>query len=353
MKISIISFTENGAKLSEMISEKLGEQETELFTKCTYFSGIGENVRKIDVPVVCWAGEQMAKGNGLIFIGACGIAVRAIAPHIVSKLSDSPVIVIDEKGDYVIPILSGHIGGANELACRIAECIGAVPVITTATDIRKKFAVDLFAKKNGLFIENKEGIAKISAKVLAGEKIRLSVEAGHMDTEEGLPDDFYRISYPPNEKADILIISGNRQFEAELTLRPKEYIIGAGCKRGKDPEMFSAFIRNNLVKAGIREDQIYALASIDVKENEPAMVEWSQKRKIPFLTYSSEELLSAEGDFSESDFVKSQVGVGNVCERSAMKAAGPGGELIFKKYAEDGMTIGIAKRRWRVRFDET
>ena len=159
MKISIISFTENGAKLSEMVSEKLGEQETERFTKCTYFSGTGESVRKVDVPVVFWAGEQMAKGNGLIFIGACGIAVRAIAPHIVSKLSDSPVIVIDEKGDYVIPILSGHIGGANELACRIAECIGAVPVITTATDIRKKFAADLFAKKNGLFIENKEALS--------------------------------------------------------------------------------------------------------------------------------------------------------------------------------------------------
>lgn len=353
MKISIISFTENGGKLSEMVSEKLGDRETELFTKCTYFSGDIEKIRKIKVSVGDWAGEQMAKGNALIFIGACGIAVRAIAPHIVSKLSDSPVIVIDEKGDYVIPVLSGHIGGANELACRIAECIGAEPVITTATDIRKKFAVDLFAKKNGLFIENKEGIAKISAKVLAGEKISLSVETGHMDTGEGLPENFSRLAYPPNEKADILITSGNRQFEAALTLRPKEYIIGAGCKKGKDPEMFAAFIRKNLEKAGIREDQIYSLASIDVKRNEPAMIEWSQKRKVPFLTYSSEELLSTEGDFQESAFVKSQVGVGNVCERSAMKAAGPDGELIFKKYAEDGMTIGIAKRRWRVRFDET
>ena len=353
MKISIISFTENGEKLSEMVSKKIGDRETELFTKCTYFSGDSERVRKIDVPVACWAGEQMAKGNALIFIGACGIAVRAVAPHIVSKLSDSPVIVIDEKGEYVIPVLSGHIGGANELACRIAGCIGAVPVITTATDIRKKFAVDLFAKKNGLFIENKEGIAKISAKVLAGDKISLSVETGHMETEDGLPDGFYRLCYPPNEKADILITSEAGTFGRLLTLRPREYIIGAGCKKRKDPELFAAFIRNNIVKAGIREDQIYALASIDVKENEPAMVEWSQKRKIPFLTYSSEELLSAEGDFSESDFVKSQVGVGNVCERSAMKAAGPGGELILKKYAEDGMTIGIAKRRWRVRFDET
>ena len=353
MKISIISFTENGEKLSERVSKKIGDRETELFTKCTYFSGDSERVRKIDVPVACWAGEQMAKGNALIFIGACGIAVRAVAPHIVSKLSDSPVIVIDEKGEYVIPVLSGHIGGANELACRIAGCIGAVPVITTATDIRKKFAVDLFAKKNGLFIENKEGIAKISAKVLAGDKISLSVETGHMETEDGLPDGFYRLCYPPNEKADILITSEAGTFGRLLTLRPREYIIGAGCKKRKDPELFAAFIRNNIVKAGIREDQIYALASIDVKENEPAMVEWSQKRKIPFLTYSSEELLSAEGDFSESDFVKSQVGVGNVCERSAMKAAGPGGELILKKYAEDGMTIGIAKRRWRVRFDET
>lgn len=93
-----------------------------------------------------WAGEQMAARHALIFIGACGIAVRAIAPWIMDKLHDSPVLVADEMGKYVIPLLSGHVGGANELAVRLAGALGAIPVITTATDLHDSFAVDIFAK---------------------------------------------------------------------------------------------------------------------------------------------------------------------------------------------------------------
>ena len=104
-----------------------------------------------------WTEKQMGKNHGLLFIGACGIAVRAIAPQLVDKLQDSPVLVMDEQGRFVIPLLCGHVGGANELARLLSQVSGACPVITTATDIWKKFAVDLIAKKNHLYIENKEG----------------------------------------------------------------------------------------------------------------------------------------------------------------------------------------------------
>lgn len=108
----------------------------------------------------------------MIFIGACGIAVRAIASSVNNKLKDSPVIVIDELGQFVIPILSGHVGGANELAILLAALMNATPVITTATDINNKFAVDVFAKKCRLAIVNKDGIAGVSSKVLAGKWLR-------------------------------------------------------------------------------------------------------------------------------------------------------------------------------------
>ena len=187
MRLSIISFTQNGYGLAGRLEEQLqGDcEEICVFTK---FSGAdpqeaaGEDVKKsknvevVTEPIARWAEEQMQSKNVLIFIGACGIAVRAIASSVKDKLTDSPVLVLDEKGRFVIPLLSGHVGGANALALRIAERIGAIPVITTATDINEKFAVDVFAQKNRLAIMNRDGIAKISAKVLAGETVTISID---------------------------------------------------------------------------------------------------------------------------------------------------------------------------------
>ena len=204
MKISVISFTKTGKQLAERIRESMngGDETIILYSKCSRkkkvqtFGGIpnkdsnvptdntGDTIA-VQESVSAWAGEQMAAHHALIFIGACGIAVRAIAPWIMDKLHDSPVLVVDEMGKYVIPLLSGHVGGANELAVRLAGALGAVPVITTATDLHDSFAVDIFAKRNDLRICNREGIAKVSAKVLAGEEITMSVQTGHLAFRQG------------------------------------------------------------------------------------------------------------------------------------------------------------------------
>ena len=179
MKLSIISFTQNGRVLSKKIAKLLDEMEYTLYTKYKACCQEEQTVRFVTQSIGEWAEEQFAErkafqtSDALVFIGACGIAVRAIAPHITDKLHDSPVLVMDEKGEYVIPILSGHVGGANELAVSLAEKTGAKPVITTATDIHNQFAIDLFAKKNGLTIVNKDGIAKVSSKVIATVSLKL------------------------------------------------------------------------------------------------------------------------------------------------------------------------------------
>lgn len=356
MRVSIISFTENGILLSEKIAEVLQQKnvsEILLFTKCTKFSE--EQNGKIsftEKAVGEWAKEQMEEKNALLFIGACGIAVRAIAPHITDKLQDSPVLVMDEKGQYVIPILSGHVGGANELVLVIAKRTGAVPVITTATDLQRKFAVDLFAKKNGLFIANKDGIARVSSKVLAGQNVTISVESGHVEKDCKLPDGVQLAAYPPAFPVDIVVTSEEKEFDSLICLKPREYVIGMGCKRGKEAEKVEAFIRRSIEELGIETTQIGALASIDLKKEEQAFLSWSRKEKLPFFTYTAEELQKVEGAFHKSNFVKDRVGVDNVCERAALKACEPCGELVYEKHAEDGMTIAIAKREWRVSFDE-
>lgn len=388
MRLSVISFTEKGKNLSKQLADRLGKEagrEIQLYTKCSVekleSSELLEPSKPLepsggaqaDFPVTRiaesvgeWAAKQMGEKNTLLFIGACGIAVRAIAPCISDKLHDSPVLVMDELGRYVIPILSGHVGGANEAALLIAEKLGAVPVITTATDINGKFAVDLFAKKNGFSIMNKDGIAKVSAKVLAGAELTLSIETGadrvgtgedsgreHTDRIKGkLPRGIRLVSYPPQQFVDIVITTQKKSFDAALTLKPREYVIGMGCRRGKEKEKIKAFIEKNLNELGISADSLLALTSIEQKKNEQGFLAWSGEANIPFWTYTAAELAAAEGVFESSDFVKEQVGVDNVCERAAIKGCGQTGILLLPKQAEDGMTIAVAKRNWSVVFDE-
>lgn len=354
MHYSIISFTKNGMILADRIAKQLKGEEISLYTKCS-FAGEAENMNSAQYTEQStggWAKEQMEQKNILIFIGACGIAVRAIAPCITDKLHDSPVLVVDEKGRYVIPILSGHMGGANEIAVRIASAIGAVPVITTATDMNGRFAVDLFAKKNGLHIANKDGIAKVSSKVLAGKEITLSVEPGHLDENAEKPEGIRKVSYPPKQKVDILVTTEEKNPETLICLKPREYVIGMGCRMGKEAGRIESLIQRSIKEAGISKEQIYALASIDRKKDEEGFLAWSRKENIPFLTFTAGQLEEVGGNFHTSEFVKDRVGVDNVCERAALKACGSGGKLVYEKHAEDGMTIAIAKREWSITFDE-
>lgn len=352
MKVSMISFTEKGIALSEKIAKLLREEECVLYTKCGAYCGGQGTVRFVAESIGEWAKEQFEEGNALLFIGACGIAVRAVAPHITDKLHDSPVLAADENGRYVIPLLSGHVGGANEFAVSVAEKIGAEPVITTATDVNNQFAIDLFAKKNGLTIVNREGIAKVSAKVLAGKGIVMSVEQGHLEQNGKLPKGIELAEYPPLQKVDAVIASEDREFDTAILLRPKEYGIGVGCRKGKEAEKIADFIRHHLKIAGISPEQVFGMASITAKKDEPGLLAWSRKERLPFVAYTAEELGRVEGEFHRSAFVKEQVGVDNVCERAALKLCGPRGRLVYEKHAEDGMTIAAAKREWSVRFEE-
>ncbi len=356
MGIKIISFTEKGIGLSKRVAEVLGNENVEVFTKCSAAKDLNTRsmVRYVEESIGEWARKQMEEMHTLLFIGACGIAVRAIAPCITDKLHDSAVLVMDEGGACIIPILSGHVGGANEIAVKIATEIGAIPVITTATDINGKFAVDLFAKRNGLHIKNKDGIVMVSSKVLAGKGIRVAVEQGHLVEHVSMPEGIVlsELQTIADQTADIVITTKEQVKGTLLTLNPREYIVGIGCKRGKEEEKINQFILKNLDKIGISTEQIMAVVSIDKKKDEAGLIAWCRKQRIPFWTYTAEQLQQMMGDFSASDFVKEQVGVDNVCERAALRACEYGGTLIYKKHAEDGMTIAIAKREWRIEFDE-
>lgn len=346
-RVSVISFTERGWRLSERIRNVLGEWgEVTLFTEP-------------EGGIVRWAGEQFAEKRALVFVGACGIAVRAIAPFVRDKLEDSPVLVLDERGDYVIPILSGHVGGANEIAVRLAEGLGAVAVITTATDLGGRFAADVFAKENHLTILNRDGIAKVSAKVLRGEKITVAVQGyereihtmdkrNNQDTQEyQTPEELVFVPYPPERETDI-VISTDANFEerAVLKLKPKEYVLGIGCKKGKREEEIDSFVRRRISEIGVELTDIAFIASIERKKEERGICEWACRNRIPYLTFKEGQLQAVEGVFHGSAFVEQTVGVDNVCERAALLACGKDGQLVLCKQAENGMTLAVARRKW-------
>lgn len=351
MKISIISFTERGAALSEKIVQCLrGDYDCTLYTK--------QEKRRFDtkmtyVPgkLMDWAGRQFAENNALLFIGACGIAVRSIAPSVQDKLVDSPVLVMEETGQYIIPLLSGHYGGANALARQIAKKIGATPVITTATDINHLFAVDVFAVKNNLWIAEHDGIARVSAGLLERRTATMSL-AGNCEGK--IPKEILLFPYPLEQDIDILVAAQKPEnHTAKLQLVPRSIVLGMGCKKGKAAEEIERFALEELERLRIPIQAVAELSTIDRKKEEAGLIAFAEKYGLAFHIYTAEELSHAKGKFSGSAFVEKQVGIDNVCERSAALSAGKQGMVWLKKTSRDGMTLAVAERQWSVRFDET
>ena len=317
MRIKILYFTDKGKALAQRLKESLSEHDAVVVPK--------------GVPLAYACGDAFADNEALVFIGAAGIAVRSVAPYLKDKLTDPPVIVIDENGNFVIPVLSGHVGGANSLALGIADVLGAQPVITTATDVSGAFSVDVFAKENGLRITNREGIAKVSSSSLEGKPVTICIK-----------------DFPPEGPVDVLIADDaakGLKDSAKIVLCPKKFAIGMGCCRGKSFDELRAFAEEVLRGNGIDINDAGCIATIDLKKDEEGLKRLSEVWRMPLITFDAGLLAKAEGEFSHSDTVMEKVGVDNVCERAAVLAAGIGSQIKVKKTARDGMTVAVAERK--------
>ena len=288
-----------------------------------------------------WTAAHFPSCEALVFIGSVGIAVRAIAPHVSSKTSDPAVVVIDDQGRFVLPILSGHIGGANALANRLARAIGATPVLTTATDTCGVFAVDSWAIHQGLRIANPGMIKLVSAKLLAGRDITISSEFPiHGEPPPGVRQGQWNNGGYGGE--DVLITCRTASANGSLHLIPPALTAGIGCRKGTSSEVIQTAFIQALEEAGYDPLSVATVCSIDLKAAEPGLQEFCAQHTLPLRTFSAEQLALAEGDFTSSAFVESIAGVDNVCERAAV--AGSGGHLVAHKKAYNGVTIALALR---------
>ena len=292
-----------------------------------------------------WTKRVFQPGNNLLFIGAAGIAVRAIAPYVRAKQSDPAVVVMDEKANWCIPILSGHLGGANLLADKLAKMTGAQAAITTATDVRGVWAVDSWAKREGLKVINPGKIKEISAGLLRGQTKKMFSEfpiAGKLPTG---------VVFSDAASCDIYV-GIHRLADRErqpLYLVPQALCVGIGCRKGASREQIDALFEKVMEQNCIWHEAIEMVCSIDLKKEEPGLLDFCAEHFWKLKTYDAETLRNLKGVFTASAFVKQVTGVDNVCERSAKKGSG-NGEIRIPKTAQNGVTIAVAMKTVEISF---
>ena len=297
-------------------------------------SALGGTLRENTQPLAGWTEESFASCEALVFIGAAGIAVRSIAPYLKSKAADPAVICLDEAGRWAVPLLSGHLGGGNALARRLAVLTGGEAVITTATDLNRRFAVDLWAKRQNMAVLQPERIKNVSAKILRGEIITVDCP----QPIAGAAPELVRLG----RDADV-VVSYRTLAGSALQLAPRVLTLGVGCRRGTGADTLEAVFRQFCAGRGIVPEAIERAATIDLKQDEAGLESFCASHGWPLRFYSADELQSAPGAYSASAFVKSVTGVDNVCERAAVLCAE--GDLIEKKFACGGVTFALAARQ--------
>ncbi len=351
-KIRVFSFTRTGTALNREICGILRRMGKTCAGYAVKKYADGETAA-LPEDIRAFAGEEWGRYD-LIFIGAAGIAVRYIAPWVRDKFTDPAVLVLDEKGRYVIPVLSGHVGGSVRLAGELAAETGAEAVITTATDVQGKFAVDVFARESGLYLEDREGARAISVAVLEGEKIALFADSPEYRVRGDIPGEIRlcetweeAVSFPHR----ILVADSAREpGEGTLLLRPRNVAAGVGCRRGISEELLESGLKSSLAEHGLVMGQVNVLASIDLKKDEPALLALAEKYRIPFVVYTAAELGEIQAVTSRSDFVERTAGVDNVCERAAL-LCGKGGRLIQGKRLGTSMTSALVRTPVTLEFD--
>lgn len=349
MQASVFSFSLRGAELSKKVSKELeiwGYSVINLTSgKYAHASGLKPMVP--DHKAACAA--AFSNSQIIVFIGAAGIAVRTIAPFICSKSTDPAVLVIDEKGNYVIPILSGHIGGANQAARMLALVLNAKACITTATDVNGLFAVDEWAARNNMEISSLKDAKEFAAALVAGREVGFFADA-NFSVVGTLPKQVVKSGDHVVGMA-VTLNSSLRPFPVTVRLLPRIVHLGIGCRRNTTLEAIEGLVLSELDKLHLDLRCVAGIASVDLKKDESGLLAFAAKYKLKTTFYTATELNAVVGDFSTSAFVQKVVGVSNVCERSAVLASGEG-DLLLRKTAQNGVTLAVAAEKVVLKFTD-
>lgn len=273
--------------------------------------------------------EAFNKYDGHIFIMATGIVIRKIASLIKSKDVDPAVVVIDEGMNFVISLLSGHLGGANDLTQNLHEIFGLVPIITTSSDVTGKIAVDTLSQKLKCNLKSLEAAKKVTSLIVDGKNVELS-----------LPKNIC------NENPEGVMVISNKENLEIIHLYPENLVIGIGSRRGIEKEKVYEFLIETLEKHNLSLKSIKHFATVDLKADEKGIVETARELGKELKIVSREEILTVEDMFHGSEFVKKEIGVKAVSEPCAYLTSSKDGKFIEIKAKKDGMTISIYEERF-------
>jgi len=304
--------------------------------------------------------QQFNNFSGHVFIFSTGIAIRLIAPLLQSKTIDPAVVVVDDKANHAISLLSGHLGGANALTKKIAAVIKAEPVITTATDTNDLPSIDMIAKKEGIVIETPQNIKHINMAFLTGQPVSLYDPSGII--KNVLPENFWTGTGDSGIEADNKNIESKKIFcsheikkvsRETLILRPPVLSVGIGCNRGTKYKAIKEFLLSVLKEQGLSINSVYRFGTTQVKKDETGLLKLSDKMQIKIDFYNNQELNSVKTIKTPSKMVEKHLGVKSVCEAAAIlsaasakdKSGESGGNLIVTKKKNRDVTIAVAIKK--------
>lgn len=338
--IAIICPSPKGKEIALRLEKNLGAK--------LYIKEKSENSKDFNLSIITQ--KAMKASKGLIFISSTGIAVRAIAPFLEGKDKDPGVVAVDLSGKYAINILSGHLGGGNDLTVKIAEILGAQPIITTATDNLGIIAPDVLAKNNNLIIEDLKKAKYIASLLVDGKTVgvkddykELQITKGYEEIKElqensiWITHNLKFISTSKEEFGDEVQVE-ELNYSKILKLIKKDLVLGIGCRRNTSYEKLYDFVMSSLIKYNLDIKAVAAIVSVEVKKDEEGIIKLAEKINCPFKTFTKEEIKTVEDKYEKSEFVFKTLGITGVCEPSVDLA---GAEVVISKVKKDGMTLAI------------
>lgn len=333
MNIACLSFTDKG----RLLGDKLKSMESNKY-KIDHYAN-----KDVDGGIKGILKSIWNKYDGIIFLSATGMAIRMSTPFIEDKTIDPGIVVMDDLGKFSISLLSGHLGGANELAKYMADSISAIPVITTATDNRSIESIDIFAQNNGYYIEDIKSITSITSMMVNDENVGLYTEDDKIINYNKLTivKDLNNIE---SRIKGLIIVGSKEEFKniniPYTILRPKNVNIGIGCRKGVAGELIIKAIREELNKFKLSINSIQSIGTVEIKREEKGIIEASNHFNCPLKTFTIGEIKKIEDRFSKSQFVKDTIGVYSVSGPAAFLQ---GGKIISEKSKHNGITISISK----------
>lgn len=346
--ISIICPSPKGKSIACILQKKLNAElyiklNDEDIKNMSIESNLDTHIFTDNFKLSCVTEKAIEKSNKIIFISSTGIAVRAISLFVEKKDKDPGVVVVDLWAKYAISLLSGHLGGGNELALKAAQILNCEPVITTATDGIGILAPDMIAKNNDLIIDDLKIAKYIAALLVDNKNVGLKDDSNNIKAGKG----YMELNELQN---DSVWITDRLNFEnissldknKILKLIIKDIILGIGCRKDTPYEKINEFVRRSLEEYNFDIRAVSKIVSVDVKKNEQGIIKFAESLKVEFKTFTREEITTVQDKYEKSEFVFKTLGITGVCEPSVDLA---GGNVIISKIKHDGMTLAIGRKK--------